>query len=62
MLGIMLIILVGCQTDTIVISDACLVFEPITYSLANDTEETIQQIREHNAAWDSLCFEFLSED
>jgi len=34
---------------------ACSVFEPITYSLQNDTRETVKQIIKHNAAWESYC-------
>ena len=33
---------------------ACLVFAPVTWSVA-DTEDTIRQIRAHNAAWDAVC-------
>jgi hypothetical protein len=37
-------------TDT-----SCLAFEPIYFSGSLDTEETIQAILEHNAAWIALC-------
>lgn len=33
---------------------ACDAFSPITYS-RTDTEETIQQVREHNARWTAIC-------
>jgi hypothetical protein len=37
-----------------VVDTSCQVFEPIRYS-RTDTDETRQQIREHNAVWDVLC-------
>jgi hypothetical protein len=37
-----------------VVDTACTAFEPVRYS-RNDTEETRQAVREHNAAWDALC-------
>ncbi len=48
--------LTGCQTTTRTgeIKAGCLVFDPITYS-RNDTPETAKQVRQHNAAWESLC-------
>jgi hypothetical protein len=33
---------------------ACGAFKPITWS-PNDTDATLRQVREHNAAWDQLC-------
>ncbi|GAB4225298.1 MAG: hypothetical protein Kow0032_00800 [Methyloligellaceae bacterium] len=36
-------------------SITCLAFSPITYAAANDSPETVKQIRQHNAAWDALC-------
>jgi hypothetical protein len=39
-----------------VVDTSCQAFEPIRYS-RTDTDETRQQIREHNAAWDVLCKE-----
>lgn len=33
---------------------ACGGFHPITWSRA-DTDDTIRQVREHNAAWEALC-------
>jgi hypothetical protein len=38
-----------------VVDTACAAFEPITYSLKDDTPETREQVRAHNAAWDALC-------
>ena len=38
------------QSDT-----ACTAFEPITYSAAHDTAETVTQVRQHNAALAALC-------
>lgn len=48
--------LAACQTTTptAVTDTSCLALEPIRYS-RNDTDETQQQIRAHNAAWDALC-------
>ena len=48
--------LTGCQTTTptAVTDTACLAFEPITYS-SKDTLLTSRQIRQHNAAFRSLC-------
>ena len=48
--------LTGCQTTTptAVTDTACLAFEPITYS-RKDTPLTNLQIRQHNAAFRSLC-------
>jgi uncharacterized lipoprotein YajG len=49
-------ILTGCQTTTptAVTDTACLAFEPITYS-SKDTAVTSRQVRQHNAAFKSLC-------
>ena len=38
-------------------SAACIAFQPITFSAAEDTPETIGQVRGHNAAWDAICGE-----
>ena len=47
-----LLLLFGCGKtgDT-----ACTAFVPITYSAVSDTAETVTQIRQHNAAWTTLC-------
>jgi hypothetical protein len=37
------------------VDTACTAFMPITYSAANDTAETVTQVRGHNAAWVALC-------
>jgi hypothetical protein len=42
------------QTASKVVDTSCQAFEPIRYS-KKDTDETIRQAREHNAAWDALC-------
>lgn len=34
---------------------ACAEFKPIIFSRQHDTEETIKQVKAHNAAWDALC-------
>lgn len=47
------LLLAGCGktvTDT-----ACTAFVPIYYSPATDSPETVTQVRQHNAAWSSLC-------
>lgn len=47
------LLLAGCGktvTDT-----ACTAFQPITYSAAQDSESTVTQVRQHNAAWSALC-------
>lgn len=36
-------------------AEACKAFEPIIYSRKNDTVETIEAVKKHNAAWDALC-------
>jgi len=33
----------------------CLEDGPITFSVVDDTPETVQQIRLHNAAWRAVC-------
>lgn len=40
------------ETETRV---ACESFRIITFSRQSDTEETITQVREHNAAYEALC-------
>ena len=49
-------LLAGCQamTPTYVTDTSCLAFEPIRAS-RKDTPETLDQVRQHNAAWDTLC-------
>lgn len=59
MLGAMLI-LTACQMiPTIATGEAervsCSVFRPITYSAKKDTERTVAEVREHNAAYLSVC-------
>lgn len=45
----------GCvETSATVISETCVLVSPITYSLLNDTDETIIQIIELNAVLDGL--------
>lgn len=57
---LMPLILAGCAllTPTPEINPSLVVcesFRVITYSRLNDTEETIRQIREHNAVYRELC-------
>jgi hypothetical protein len=52
-----LLILTGCATTTASVGTdaiACSAFEPIRWS-KKDTEETIRQVQEHNAAWAAIC-------
>lgn len=52
-----LLILPGCATTTASVgtdSVACSAFEPIRWS-SRDTDDTIRQAKEHNAAWAALC-------
>ncbi len=37
------------------VDTSCTAFQPITYSAAADTAETVTQVRQHNAAWQALC-------
>lgn len=49
-------LLAACATTTrtVVTDTSCRGFVPILYS-RKDTAGTVQQVREHNAAWDALC-------
>jgi len=38
-------------------SGACIAFSPLTFSAKGDTNETIAQLRRHNAAWNAICEE-----
>ena len=52
-----LLILQGCATTTgsaVADAVACSAFHPIRWS-ANDTDETIRQVKGHNAAWQAVC-------
>lgn len=52
-----LLMLPGCATMTASVGTdavACSAFEPIRWS-KKDTDETIRQVKEHNAAWLALC-------
>jgi hypothetical protein len=52
-----LLILTGCATTTASVGTdavACSAFEPIRWSKM-DTDDTIRQIKEHNAAWAAIC-------
>lgn len=42
----------SCATNTG--GSDCIVFSPIYFS-DDDTEETITQVLDHNAAWESIC-------
>jgi hypothetical protein len=51
-------ILPGCAMTTASVGTnavACSAFEPIRWS-KKDTEETIRQVKEHNAAWAAVRF------
>jgi hypothetical protein len=55
-----LLILQGCVTTTASVgadalaSSPCSAFEPIRWS-SKDTDGTIRQVKEHNAAWRAVC-------
>ena len=34
---------------------ACSAFMPVYYSVRDDSELTVSQIRRHNSVWESLC-------
>ena len=53
----LLLILPGCVTTTGSVGTdavACSAFEPIRWS-AKEINDTIRQVKEHNAAWRALC-------
>lgn len=33
----------------------CVAFKPITFDRLKDTDETIREVKDYNAAWTSLC-------
>lgn len=47
----------GCQTQTpeTKASVVCVAFKPITFDRLKDTDETIREVKDYNAAWASLC-------
>jgi len=46
----------GCETtQTIVIDSTCEVFWPISYSASQDTPQTVEQVRRHNARYLAVC-------
>lgn len=48
--------LTGCGATLITGTDAsCRAFKTITFSGAQDTAETVAQVREHNAAYRAVC-------
>lgn len=52
-----LLILPGCVTTTASVGTdavACSAFEPIQWS-KKDTDKTVRQVKEHNAAWKAVC-------
>ena len=45
----------GCtMTDTVVTDVDCKVFQPVRWS-KRDTLRTVEQIKQHNAVWRSIC-------
>lgn len=48
----LVLMLAGCART---VDTACSAFQPITYSASQDTEATVTQVRQHNAAWTALC-------
>lgn len=54
----MLVLLAACQTTrTTATADkaVCAIWSPITYSAANDSEQTIAEVRRQNARRDAYC-------
>ena len=47
------LMLVGCGQT--VVDTSCTAFKPIWYSPSQDSESTVTQARQHNAAWVALC-------
>lgn len=47
----------GCSATPITATDrvACEAFKPISFSASQDSELTIRQVREFNAAWRAVC-------
>ena len=41
--------------DPQIVDTSCASFQPIRYSASRDTPETVDQVRQHNAAWKALC-------
>lgn len=54
--GLLTLMVTGCMTTTasVVTDSSCDIFEPILWS-QQDTAETVQQIREHNAVFREVC-------
>lgn len=53
-----ILLLTGCAASPMADDSgrvACRAFKPITYSMLRDTMDTVQQVREHNAAYQALC-------
>lgn len=48
----LILLLGGCMRT---VDTACTAFVPITYSPTTDSTETVTQVRQHNAAWVTLC-------
>lgn len=44
----------GMMTGTVGIDSACTIFPPIQWS-TQDTDETIRQVKRHNAGYDEVC-------
>ncbi len=58
MLALILLLVAGCQSSAIhSIAITCASFLPISYSVKNDSIETVAQIRGHNAAYCGICIE-----
>jgi len=54
---LMLGLVAGCQTThtTGTTPDACLIWQPVTYSASQDSAATIKEVREQNARRDAYC-------
>lgn len=57
MLAVLLpiILINGCKTTATAVTDVdCDAFQPVQWS-KKDTLKTVEQVKEHNAVWRSLC-------
>ena len=58
----MLIACATTETTGAVPDSSCLAFNQITFDDSEDSEITIQQIREHNAAYLAICVNVIGLD
>lgn len=51
----LVLLLLGCQTQTAVTDAACVEFPRMTFDRLNDTVPTIDQVKSYDARRDALC-------